>query len=150
MQKTLVLLLSCLKLRPCGSGTLIVDILIRWRNMHHCSKAPILTAFSLFRARNEPSWSAFCPDHEYMTTISIFRCVLGEDSSHFYKRVSSSVCLSHPKYQREYQLIEVEKNLNSQVFSSSFNRSIIMRTHRWPYAISYGPCSMIGASYFVF
>ena len=32
--------------------------------------------------------------------------------------------------------MEVEKNLNSQVISSSFNHSIIMRTHRWPY----GPC----------
>ena len=36
--------------------------------------------------------------------------------------------------------MEVEKNLNSQVISSSFNYSIITRTHRWPYV----PCSFWG------
>ena len=34
--------------------------------------------------------------------------------------------------------MEFEKNLNSQVISSSCNHSIIMKTHHWPY----GPCSM--------
>ena len=33
--------------------------------------------------------------------------------------------------------MEVEKNLNSQVISLSFNHSIITRTHRWPYGLCF-------------
>ena len=79
---------------------------------------------------NEHFWANKCPRRFTRLT----RCIIVSVSVH--QSVSPSVRLSHREYQHEYQLMEVEKNLNSQVISSLFDHSIIMRTHRW----LYGPC----------
>ena len=63
------------------------------------------------------------------------------DSISIRQSIGPSVCQSigpsvTPWTSTWISIMQVKKNLNSQVISWSCNHSIIMRTHHWPY----GPC----------